>query len=166
MKAFIYPAVSPPSHGTLAMAFGKHIIRMMAANTGGSFGMFEAVVPPAGGPPLHVHEREDEFFRVLSGRFGFWCAGEYVELAEGGCIALPRGVPHRFENVGDTEGRIMVVVTPGGFESFFPIIELGRPETPEEIASVARDFGLTFLSEEAAAKRQSVSAANGDRRVS
>jgi hypothetical protein len=39
----------------------------------------------------------------------------------------------------------MVVVTPGGFENFFPIIELCKPETPEQIASVAMDFGLTFL---------------------
>jgi hypothetical protein len=42
----------------------------------------------------------------------------------------------------------MVVVTPGGFESFFPIIELCKPETPEQIASVARDFGLTFPQED------------------
>ena len=102
-------------------------------------------MPSGEGPPLHVHEREDEFFRVLSGCFGFWCAGDYFELAEGGCTALPRGVPHRFRNIGEKEGRLMVVVTPGGFEMFFPIIELCKPETPEQIASVARDFGLTFL---------------------
>lgn len=145
MKTFTFAAVSPPGHGTPALAFGNHVIRMMAANTGGSFGMLEAIVPPGEGSPLHVHEREDEFFRVLSGRFGFWCAGDYVELAEGGCIALPRGVPHRFRNVGETEGRLMVVVTPGGFENFFSIIELCKPETPEQIASVAMDFGLTLL---------------------
>ncbi|TCM67619.1 cupin domain-containing protein [Rhizobium sp. BK068] len=144
MKKFTDAAVSPSGHGTQAMAFGRHVIRMMAAHTGGSVGMFEAFVPAGEGPPLHVHEREDEFFRVLAGRFGFWCAGDYVELTEGGCIALPRGVPHRFSNVGKTEGHLMVVVTPGGFESFFPIVELCRPETHEQIASVARDFGLIF----------------------
>lgn len=147
MKPFISAAVSPPGHGTTAMAFGEHIIRMTAAETGGALGMFEAVVPPAGGPPLHVHEREDEFFRVLSGRFGFWCAEEYVELEEAGCLVLPRGVPHRFQNVGLTEGRIMTVVTPGGFESFFPTVELCKPGTPEQIARIASDFGLTILPE-------------------
>ncbi|MEZ2132894.1 MULTISPECIES: cupin domain-containing protein [unclassified Sinorhizobium] len=148
MEKFTHAAVSPPGHGTPAMAFGKHVIRVMADNTAGSLGMFEACVLPGEGPPLHVHEREDEFFRVLSGRFGFWCAGDYVELTEGGCIALPRGVPHRFRNVGKTEGRLMVVVTPGGLESFFPIVELCKPETPEQIASVARSFGLTFPAED------------------
>jgi len=148
MMTFPYAAVSPPGHGTSATAFGRHVIRMMAANTGGALGMLEAIVPPGEGPPLHVHEREDEFFRVLSGCFGFWCAGDYVELAEGGCIALPRGVPHRFRNIGETEGCLMVVVTPGGFEAFFPIIELCKPETHEQIASIAMDFGLTFLADD------------------
>lgn len=145
MKKFTYAAVTPPGHGTPAMAFGKHVVRMTATNTGGSLGMFEAYVPAGEGPTLHVHEREDELIRVLAGRFGFWCAGDYVELTDGGCIALPRGVPHRFRNIGKAEGHLMVVVTPGGFEDFFSIVELCRPETPEQIASVAKGFGLTFL---------------------
>ncbi|OWW00095.1 cupin [Rhizobium sp. R72] len=144
MKEFSDAAVSPPGHGTPAVAFGRHVIRMMAANTGGALGMYEAFVAPGDGPPLHLHHREDEFFRVLAGRFGFWWADDYVELTEGGCIALPRGVAHRFSNVGNAEGRLMVIVTPGGFESFFPIFELCKPETPEQIASVAKDFGLIF----------------------
>lgn len=148
MSKFSRAAVSPDGHGTPAMAFGKHVVRMMAANTGGTFGMFEAVVAPGEGPPLHVHEREDEFFRVLKGHFGFWCAGDYLELTAGGCIALPRGIPHRFENIGGEEGALMVVVTPGGFESFFPMIELCKPETPEQVAAVAAEFGLTFVTGE------------------
>lgn len=147
MTTFTRPAVSPQGHGTKAMAFGEHIIRIRAHETGGAFGMFEAVVPPGGGPPLHVHAREEEFFRILSGRFGFWCAGDYVELGEGGCIALPRGIPHRFRNIGETEGRLMTVVTPSGFEAFFPTVALCKPETPEEIAAVAHEFGLAFVSE-------------------
>ena len=42
----------------------------------------------------------------------------------------------------------MGVVTPGGFESFFPIVELCKPETPEQIVSVAKDFGLAFPPED------------------
>ena len=147
MSDFLEPIISPAGSGRVAIAFGSHVVRISAEETGGALGVIEATLPPGGGPPMHVHEREDELFRVLSGRFGFWCAGDYVELEEGGCIALPRGVPHRFQNVGETVGRIMVVVTPGGFEAFFPVVELCKPETPEQIASVARDFGLTFLPE-------------------
>ena len=147
MTEFVNPVVSANGEGRTAMAFATHVVRICGEETGGALGVIEATLPPGAGPPMHVHAREDELFRVLSGRFGFWCAGDYVELEEGGCIALPRGVPHRFQNVGETVGRIMVVVTPGGFEAFFPVVELCKPETPEQIASVARDFGLTFLPE-------------------
>lgn len=76
MKTFTQPAISTSGDGQVAMAFGKHVIRIRAEDTGGSCGMLEAIVPPGEGPPLHIHEREDEFFRVGCGRFGFWCADE------------------------------------------------------------------------------------------
>lgn len=148
MRTFAHPAISPCDDGTVAMAFGKHIIRIFAEDTGGSCGVLEAVVPPGEGAPLHVHAREDELFRVLAGRFGFWCAGEYAELTEGGCIVLPRGLPHRFQNIGETEGRLMVVVTPGGFESFFPAVAREKPQAPADVAALAMRFGLTFPSED------------------
>lgn len=50
MTKFLRAAASPAGHGTPAEAFGRHVIRMMAANTGGTFGMFEAVVAPGEGP--------------------------------------------------------------------------------------------------------------------
>jgi len=37
---------------------------------------------------------------------------------------------------------------PARFESFFPAIERCKPETPEQIAFVAKDIGLTYLPEE------------------
>ncbi|MBO9579682.1 MAG: cupin domain-containing protein [Sphingobium sp.] len=145
MKTFTSAAVSPAGHGTPAMAFGEHAIRIRAAETGGAFGVFEGIIPPGEGPPAHVHEREDEFIRVIAGRFGFWCADDYVELAEGGCIAMPRGVPHRFRNIGETQGRLMAVSSPGGFEDFFATAERCQAETPEQIAAIAAGFGVRFL---------------------
>lgn len=150
MKTFTHPAISTAEDGQVAMAFGKHIIRIWAEDTGGSLGMLEAIVPPGEGPPLHVHDREDEFFRVISGRFGFWCSNEYIELGQGGCIALPRGVAHRFQNVGSEQGHLMVMVTPGGFEAFFSAVELGRPETPADVEAIAAEFGLHFIVDDTA----------------
>lgn len=145
MTEFVKAAVSPQNTGQVAMAFGCHLIRIRAAETGGTMGAFEAVVPAGEGPPLHLHEREEEFFRVMSGRFGFWCGDDYIELEEGGLAVLPRGVPHRFQNIGQTEGRLLVVVTPGGFEGFFPAVENTRPGSMDEVGLLAARFGLRFV---------------------
>ena len=31
----------------------------------------------------------------------------------------PRNVPHRWQKIGDTDGRLLFIVTPGGMERFF-----------------------------------------------
>jgi quercetin dioxygenase-like cupin family protein len=125
---------------------------MSAAQTGGRLGLLEADIPAGEGPPLHVHEREEEFFRVLSGRFLFVCGDRRTELTEGGCVLLPRGVPHRFQNVGDTTGRLMVIVTPAGFEGFFGAVERAGPSGPDALDDVFARFGIRFLPAPASAQ--------------
>jgi mannose-6-phosphate isomerase-like protein (cupin superfamily) len=145
MTPFDTAATSQPGAGAVAFAFGRHIIRMTAEQTGGRLGCFEDEVPAGEGPPFHVHEKEDEFFRILEGRFAFWCNGARVDLAEGGVICVPRGAVHRFQNVGDTMGRIMVVVTPGGFEGFFPAVDAVPGATMDEIGQIAARYNLRFV---------------------
>ncbi|MCQ0969758.1 cupin domain-containing protein [Paracoccus sp. TK19116] len=154
MTSFVHAAYSAPGAGKQAMGFGPHLIRITAEQTGGRLGVFEAEVPPGEGPPPHIHEREDECFRVLDGRFAFWCNESRVELEAGGVIVVPRGSIHRFQNIGATAGRLMIVMTPGGFEGFFPAVEVEAPQTPHEIDALAARFSLRFapaLAEMAAA---------------
>jgi len=142
MTTFTTPVISQAGEGHIALGFGPHLIRMSAEETGNTFGMFEENVPPAAGPPLHIHEREEEFFRVLSGRFLFTCGDTQTVVEEGGCLLLPRGVPHRFENIGRTMGRLMIIVTPGGFEGFFQAVaEAG----PAGLDAVCARYGLRFV---------------------
>lgn len=151
MTSFDTAAHSPAGAGTDAFAFGRHILRITADQTGGRLGCFEAEVPPGEGPPLHVHEKEEEFFRVLDGTFAFWCNGSRVDLSTGGLIVVPRGAVHRFQNVGPTTGRLMVVMTPGGFEGFFPAIEAATPQDPATIGAIAARFNLRFVTDKAQA---------------
>jgi len=39
--------------------------------TGGTFGVWRYTANLPGGPPLHIHRAEDEFFYVVSGEFNF-----------------------------------------------------------------------------------------------
>ena len=42
-------------------------VKIGRADTNGSFGLLEIVVPPGLGSPWHVHPEEDEWFYVLDG---------------------------------------------------------------------------------------------------
>jgi mannose-6-phosphate isomerase-like protein (cupin superfamily) len=72
----------------------------------------------------HRHVREDEHSLVLEGEIGFRSDDSEVVLGPGGFITKPRGQMHAMWNAGKVPGRIVEVITPGGFESYFR--ELGE----------------------------------------
>lgn len=145
MNLFSNAVFSAPGAGKLALGFGPHMIRIASDETGGRLGAFEAEVPAGEGPPPHIHDKEDEFFRVLEGHFAFWCNGECVELEADGMLMIPRGAVHRFQNVGSTTGRLMCIMTPGGFEGFFAAVEEEKPASPAAIDNLAARFNLRFV---------------------
>jgi len=98
-------------------------------STDGSLVFFENLTAPGGGPPPHIHSREDEFFYVLDGTFEIRIGDEVHPLGPGGFAFVPRGTVHNFRNTADAPSRILVGFTPGGIEGFFR--ESGRPATDD-----------------------------------
>jgi mannose-6-phosphate isomerase-like protein (cupin superfamily) len=72
----------------------------------------------------HRHTREDEHSIVLTGEIGFRSDDSEVVLGPGGYITKPRGQMHAMWNAGSKPGRIVEIITPGGFENYFR--ELGE----------------------------------------
>ena len=98
-------------------------------STGGGLVLIENLTAPGGGPPPHIHTREDEFFYVLEGTFEIRIGDEVHALEAGGSAYVPRGTVHNFRNTADMPSRILVGFTPGGIEGFFR--ESGRPATDD-----------------------------------
>ena len=73
----------------------------------------------SGGPPLHVHEAEDEGVIVLQGGLDYQVGDERGILTAGGLLWFPRQVPHAVANLTGTPCRFLTVVTPGGIDDFF-----------------------------------------------
>ena len=88
-------------------------------DTAGSLTVFEFVVAPKNGPGAHIHFREDELWYVIEGKFRFKAGDSMLHASTGGCVFGPRGLPHAFQNIGDTPGRLLVITTPSGLERFF-----------------------------------------------
>jgi mannose-6-phosphate isomerase-like protein (cupin superfamily) len=71
-------------------------------STGGALTVIETSI--GGGPPMHVHDREDECFYVLDGELSVRCGGDAFGAAAGSFVFLPRGRPHQFWAVGPSAG--------------------------------------------------------------
>lgn len=142
MAGFDKAIVSLPGTERTIHPFGeRQIVHATADETGGAMGIFEGFIAPGHGVHWHTHTREDEVFRVVAGRFRFWCGDRTVEGGEGTTIVAPRGIPHRWQNIGDTEGRLLFIVTPGGFEKFFIDVAALTQITPEIVGALERGYG-------------------------
>jgi mannose-6-phosphate isomerase-like protein (cupin superfamily) len=63
-------------------------LKATADQTEGRFTIYELRIPRGFGPPLHVHENEDEFFLVLSGKIRLQHRDEVIEGMPGS-LAYP-----------------------------------------------------------------------------
>lgn len=119
-------------------------IKARAEETGGDFGMIEAVAPPGFSPPLHVQHGEAESFLILEGEVTFRVGDDTFRAGPGDFAFVPRHAPHSFVVEGTTPARFLNVITPGGFEQFFA--DAGRaaegpglpPMSPPDIELLAR----------------------------
>jgi len=118
--------VTMPSEGR-TMAVVGDVYRFMATgdDTNGKYAFWEAIVPPGGGPPPHVHSREEEGFYILEGEITFLIGEKRVVATAGTFANMPVGTPHSFKNESDKPARMLIVVAPAGLENMF--FEVGMP---------------------------------------
>lgn len=93
-------------------------VRLLAgeADTAGTLMAATCTNPGPGGPVLHTHHSQDEYYLVLRGRYRFRIDGTDYEGGPGMFVAAPRGTSHTFASVGSEEGEVFMVCVPGGFE--------------------------------------------------
>ena len=103
------------------------LVKVGSQDSGGAMALFHLTAPPMSGPPLHVHSREDEVFYVLEGELVFELDGVREIVGPGGTVYLKRGVPHRYQNFTDRDARLLIAVTPGGFQEFFVELSAATP---------------------------------------
>src|SRR5579859_8200912 len=119
---------SPPKGRTIAVVGDVYRFLATGEDANGKYALFEALVGPGGGPPLHVHSREEEGFYVLEGEITFTVGGERVVASAGTFAHVPVGTPHSFRNESDRPARMLLSVAPAGLERMF--FECGVPVAP------------------------------------
>jgi quercetin dioxygenase-like cupin family protein len=110
---------------------------------------------PAGfAPPPHVHQASDEAFLVMDGELEGFCGDQTWRAGPGSLVYLPHAIPHGFTVSAAGPGRILVVVTPGGFDQFVaaasdPASDLRLPDPtepdPARLTQLAAAHGIQIL---------------------
>jgi mannose-6-phosphate isomerase-like protein (cupin superfamily) len=140
---------------------GKHIAavgdlyRFLAVSddTQNSYALWEATVFPGGGPPPHVHSREEEGFFLLDGELTFVVGDKRTVAGPGAFANLPVGVEHSFKNESDVPARMLILVAAAGLEKMFertgqvlsgPDASVSPPSSDEikRLLSIAPEYGI------------------------
>jgi len=146
----LYPKVLEANDGLrLQSGPGRDLVfKLTGDDTAGALDYFVVEVAPHGGPPLHVHHRQEETIHVLSGRFKVRIGDDVHHLEPGGFAYLPAGLCHAFLNLTDEPAEIIVVYTPGGGHRFYeelgPATRTASPD-PAEVAAIFERHGMTLL---------------------
>jgi mannose-6-phosphate isomerase-like protein (cupin superfamily) len=110
-------------------------------STSGALSVFETTV--GAGPPLHVHDREDECFYVLGGELSIRCGSDTFDAPAGSFVFLPRGRPHRFWAAGPA-ARLLLIAVPGGIEDYFR--EINAASGDDERTGIGERYGIRVVS--------------------
>jgi uncharacterized cupin superfamily protein len=114
------PTLRQPGDGrTIAVVGDVYRFLATGVDTNGKYAMWEAIVPPGGGPPPHVHSREEEGFYILEGEITIKGGEERIVATAGMFANMPVGTPHSFKNESDKQARMLISVAPAGLEQMF-----------------------------------------------
>jgi mannose-6-phosphate isomerase-like protein (cupin superfamily) len=123
------------------------IFKVTGEDTGGAFDYFIVEVAPKGGPPLHVHYKQEETIHILRGHYKIRIGDEIFYCQEGGFAYLPSKIPHAFLNLTNEPGEIIVVYTPGGGHKFyeeFGLISRNGPPDPKVLAPIFAKYDMAL----------------------
>lgn len=94
---------------------------------GASLSLTEITVFAENGPPPHIHLAADESFWVFEGEFSVLLGAQTITAGPGSFVHVPRGTLHTYSKTSREPGKMIVMLTPGGFENFSR--EVGEPAT-------------------------------------
>jgi mannose-6-phosphate isomerase-like protein (cupin superfamily) len=136
------------AHRTIELAGLGITTRVLlpAAATGGTVVLFEETTSPGAGPPLHVHELQAEFFRVMEGEYEFLIGEAHFLAGPDDTAFVPAGVPHAFRNRGATPGRLQFGLTPAeeGEAFFAELAPFVTGDGPPDVAAINAAFAGRF----------------------
>ena len=119
------------------LGYSTLLFKATPKETNGCLLMIEHLNLTKGGPPVHIHPHQDEWFYVMEGKVVFQVGNTRKTLTAGDSVLGPRGIAHGFCAVGEKPGRMLISFTPAGkMEEFFraTAVPNGPKMTPDVFA--------------------------------
>ena len=114
-------------------------------DTAGDLYVYESTRVKKGGPALHYHYEQDEYWYVLEGEFIIKVGDNLYQAKAGDSVFGPRGVPHTFAKVNEGNARLLMTFQPAGkMEECFIAMSEGKlaKMTPAEQDAFKKAHGF------------------------
>lgn len=122
--------------------------KLSGKDTDGDYCVYDTVRTVKGGPPLHIHHDQDEWFYVREGEFVFQVGEESFRLKAGDSLFGPRGVPHTFAALADRSALVVTFQPAGAVEDLFneaSALSRTGPLTPNDWRALAAPRGIDIV---------------------
>ena len=150
------PALDTPAEGPVIGAgkdrlgeihsrgFSTILFKVLPRETSNGLFVIEHVNLVKGGPPLHKHLYQEEYFYVMAGEVRFAVGDQRLTLHAGESILGPRGIPHTFSAVEGKQSRMLIAFTPAGkMEEFMRATAIPNP--PKDDAELFRKHDMEMV---------------------
>jgi quercetin dioxygenase-like cupin family protein len=132
-----------PGEGKIVSVLGDpYTYKVVGGDTGGNYSLIEHTTA-GDGPPPHIHQSEEEAFYVLAGEVNVTIGDQTIRGTAGSFVLIPRGTVHTFSTVGPAPAKVLVIISPAGFEQFFT--EIDGVTDVEKIMTLAPRYNLEIM---------------------
>jgi mannose-6-phosphate isomerase-like protein (cupin superfamily) len=101
--------------------------KISTKDTEGDLYVYESTRVKKGGPALHSHYSQDEWWYVLEGEFLIKVGDQTWHAKTGDSVFGPRGIPHAFSKISEGNARLLMIFQPAGkMEAWFQAVSEGK----------------------------------------
>jgi mannose-6-phosphate isomerase-like protein (cupin superfamily) len=102
-----------------SLGFSELAFKVGTQETGGNLFVIEHRNLVPGGPPLHMHLNQEEWFYLMEGQVAFIVGDKRLTLNAGESILAPRRVPHTFTSLAAASHMLIGFAPAGKMEAYF-----------------------------------------------
>jgi mannose-6-phosphate isomerase-like protein (cupin superfamily) len=143
-EVHVVPAAQDRFGEQHSLGFSTILFKTMPTETGGNLFIIEHKNLGHGGPPLHLHLHQEEWFYVMEGEVLFQVGDTRQTLRSGESVLAPRAIPHTFTGTGPTPAHMLIAFTPAGkMEDFFRATAI--PNGPKVDAALFARYDMQYV---------------------